>query len=37
MLQVVYEDEDIACIIKPQGIPTQVRGHHYTRKKRNHA
>ena len=23
--QVVYEDEDIACVIKPPGIPTQAR------------
>ena len=25
LLQVLYEDEDIACIVKPPGIPTHVR------------
>ncbi len=24
LLQVVYEDEDIACVVKPPGMPTQV-------------
>lgn len=23
-VQVIYEDEDMACIVKPQGMPTQV-------------
>ncbi|BDA48980.1 probable ribosomal large subunit pseudouridine synthase D [Coccomyxa sp. Obi] len=26
MLQVVYEDEDIACVVKPPGMPTQGMG-----------
>ena len=25
LLQVLYEDEDIACVVKPPGIPTHVR------------